>query len=104
MVIEMLRVTCPPEKRAAFIQRDAEVWTRGLMRHPGFLGKEVWTNPATPSEIILVMRWESLAHWKSFPQEWSRELDAQMGDLLMPLRCEAYEVAVPHPLFAPKGD
>jgi uncharacterized protein (TIGR03792 family) len=92
MVIELLRVTCPPEKHAAFIQRDAEVWTRGLAQHLGFMGKEVWVSPDHPSQVTLVIRWASMAHWKSFPAEWSQRQDEQMGDLLMPLTCEAYEV------------
>jgi uncharacterized protein (TIGR03792 family) len=95
MVIELLRLTCPPEKQAAFIQRDAEVWTRGLAQHPGFLGKEVWLSPAHPSQVTLVIRWASLEHWKSFPEEWSRRQDEQMGDLLMPFTCETYEVVTP---------
>ena len=95
MVIELLRVSCPPDKRGAFIQRDAEVWTRGLMRHAGFLGKEVWTNPDDPSQVVFVIHWESMAQWQSFPQKWCDELDAQMGDLLMSFTCETYQVAVP---------
>jgi uncharacterized protein (TIGR03792 family) len=97
MVIELLRVSCPPEKQAAFIERDAEVWTRGLARHAGFMGKEVWVSPDQPSQVTLVIRWESLEHWKSFPAEWSQRQDEQMGDLWMPVTCEAYQVVAPHP-------
>ena len=108
MVIELLKVTCPSEKHAAFIQRDGDVWTRGLMRHPGFVGKEVWTNPDNPAQVILVIHWESMAQWRSFPREWRDELDAKMGDLLLPFTCETYDVVMPdiRPFLArqPGGD
>lgn len=102
MVIELLRVTCPKEKQAAFIQRDSEVWTPGLAKHPGFLGKEVWVSPDKDDEVVLVIRWESMEHWRTFPAEWAPGLDAQMGDLLMPLACEAYEIAMPNPFMTIK--
>lgn len=95
MVIELLRVTCPKEKQAAFIQRDSEVWTPGLAKQPGFLGKEVWVRTDKANEVVFIIRWETMDHWKSFPAEWGPQLDEQMGDLLMPLACEAYEVSEP---------
>jgi uncharacterized protein (TIGR03792 family) len=92
MVIEMLRVQCPPNRRAEFLQRDAAVWTQALSRHEGFISKESWLSQDDPDKVTLVIRWRSLAHWQSFPAELGKELDKQMGDLLCPLTCEAYEV------------
>ena len=95
MIIEVLKVTCPPELREAFIARDAEVWTPALAKQSGFISKEVWASLEDPSQVTLVIRWESWAHWKAFPAAWSKVLDAQMGDLLMLVNCQSYEVAHP---------
>lgn len=99
MIVEYLRVTCPSEKRDAFIQRDAEVWTRGLTGQPGYLGKEVWCNPAKPDEVVLVIHLESLAHLRAISPAWCDEMEAAMGDLLMPLRSEIFEVTAPDPRY-----
>lgn len=85
MVIEFLTFTVPAVQRAAFLARDAEVWTTGLAQHPGYLGKEVWVDADDPTQVTCVIRWASLAEWKSFPESRIQELDAQMGELLMPV-------------------
>ena len=99
MIVEFLRITCPPEKREAFIQRDAEVWTRRLMTQPGFLGKEVWTNPDDPDHIYLAIHLESRARLSAISKEWCDETDAAMGDLLMPLTSEVVDVVLPDPRY-----
>jgi uncharacterized protein (TIGR03792 family) len=68
MVIEWLRVKVRPELRDRFLDKDEEIWTAWLARQDGFRGKEVWQGDH-PEEIVLVVRWESLAHWKGIPQE-----------------------------------
>ena len=80
MVIEWLRFKVPPEKWEAFIQRDEEVWTAGLKNFPGYLGKEIWVDSAE-NEVVMLIRWETRAHWKSVLQSTIDELDRQMGDL-----------------------
>lgn len=85
MVIEFLTFTVPVDRRTAFLARDAEVWTAGLAQQPGFLDKEVWVAADDPTQVTCVIRWASLAEWKTFPDSRLRELDAQMGDLLMPV-------------------
>lgn len=97
MIVEFLRIACPPEKRDAFIQRDHEVWTRGLMTQPGFLGKEVWLNPYKPDEVVLAIHMESWEQLRAIPREWCEQTDAAMGDLLMPLTAELFEVTHPDP-------
>lgn len=94
MVIEVLTITCPPGRRDEFIARDAEAWTPALAKHPGFIGKEVWACLDDPCRVVLVIRWESLAQWKTFPPELEARLAAQMGDVQLSLRGEAYEVAL----------
>jgi uncharacterized protein (TIGR03792 family) len=96
MVIEWLRFDVPAAKRAAFLKRDNEVWTAGLSRYPGFVGKELWLE-AESGNVIAVIRWETLSAWKSIPQLDLEGLDAAMGDLVMPiLESRAYETLPAH--------
>ncbi|HEY9798470.1 MAG TPA: TIGR03792 family protein [Leptolyngbyaceae cyanobacterium] len=77
MVIEWLKVMVSPELQEKFIQKDAEIWTATLASYPGFLGKEVWINPETPSEVVLIIRWESLEAWKAIPQDQLEQTEQQ---------------------------
>ncbi len=79
MIIEWLRFKVPPEKWEAFIQRDEEVWTAGLKKIPGFLGKEIWVD-SVENEVVMLIRWETREQWKSVLQSTIDELDRQMGD------------------------
>ncbi len=69
MVIEWLKVRVPAELREKFIQKDAEIWTSMLASYPGFLDKEVWIDPETPTEFVLVIRWASREQWQAIPAE-----------------------------------
>ena len=80
MIIEWLRFKVPPEKWEAFIQRDEEVWTAGLKKFPGFLGKEILVE-SVENEVVMLIRWETREKWKSVPQSTIDELDGKMGDL-----------------------
>ncbi|MEO0688165.1 MAG: TIGR03792 family protein [Cyanobacteria bacterium J06649_11] len=73
MVIELLKFKIPPKHRENYIKRDAEIWTAALVNYPGFLGKELWINPNDPSELVMIIRWETREQWKSILQE---EIDA----------------------------
>ena len=84
MVIEWLKFKVPPELWEAFIQRDEEVWTAGLQKFPGFLGKEVWIEPEQ-NEIVLVILWQTQEDWDAFPTEEVEKLDQAMGELQMPI-------------------
>lgn len=77
MVIEWLRVKVAPELRERYIQKDAEIWTSFLAEYPGFLGKQVWINPNNPSEVILVIHWESREAWKSVPANRLEAIDQE---------------------------
>lgn len=92
MVIEWLQFKVPQDKWDAFLARDEEVWTAGLRRYPGFIGKETWIDPLK-EEIILVIHWETRTQWKAVPQDEIDELDRQMGDLRMPI-VHSYEYQV----------
>ncbi|MBD1809924.1 TIGR03792 family protein [Microcoleus sp. FACHB-SPT15] len=80
MVIEWLRVSVSPELRERYIQKDAEIWTSMLVQHPGFLGKEVWINPETQNEVILIIRWASLEAWKAVSAEQLAQTDQQFNE------------------------
>lgn len=69
MVIELLKFQVPREARANYIQKDSEIWTTTLAKYPGFLGKEVWTNPNDPTELILIIRWATREQWQAIPGE-----------------------------------
>lgn len=75
-MIEWLRVWVRRDLRDDFLRKDAEVWTAGLSREPGFLGKEVWLGEEE-DEVVLVIRWESEAAWKGIPEERLEELERQ---------------------------
>ena len=97
-VIELLRTRVPVEKQEEFLARDAAVWTPALANHDGFISKECWISLDEPDLVTMVIHWNSLAQWQSFPADLLTELDRQMGDLLFPLTCETYAVhgQVPH--------
>jgi uncharacterized protein (TIGR03792 family) len=84
MVIEWLRFRVPPKLREAFIKKDAEVWTAKTTQIQGYLGKEVWIDPVS-SDIVLVIRWESIEAWQSVPQAEIDRLNKLMGDLAFPV-------------------
>jgi uncharacterized protein (TIGR03792 family) len=79
MVIEWLKFQVAPELREAFIQKDEEVWTEGLKKISGYLGKEVWIDPDT-DEVIVMIRWESMEVWKSIPKAEVDRLNKLMGN------------------------
>jgi uncharacterized protein (TIGR03792 family) len=72
-VIEWQRIRVRPELRERFLRKDEEIWTAGLAREPGFLGKEIWLGE--DGEVVLVIRWESEKSWKGVSLERLDELD-----------------------------
>jgi len=93
MIIEWLRFKVPPEKLEAFILGDEEVWTAGIKKFPGFLGKEILVD-SVENEVVRLIRWETREQWKSVLQSTIDELDRQMGDLQIAI-AESREYQVP---------
>ena len=94
MVIEELTFTMDPTIVAAYLARDAEVWTAFLAEQPGFVGKEVWLPADRPGTVVLVIRWETRDHWKAITPEQCAAVDACMGELQAEsLACREYVVA-----------
>jgi uncharacterized protein (TIGR03792 family) len=92
MVIEWLKFRVAPELREAFIQKDEEVWTAAFKQVTGYLGKEVWIDPDN-NDVVIMIRWESMAIWKSIPKAEIALLEQQMGSLNLPIiESRAYQV------------
>ena len=91
-VIELLRATCVPGRRAEWLVRDAEIWTPALAAHDGYISKEVWPSIDNPDEVVIIVRWESLAQWRTFPDELNLALDARMRDVQLAVTSEALEI------------
>jgi uncharacterized protein (TIGR03792 family) len=91
-VVEMLRVKCAPGRRDEWLVRDAEVWTPALAAHDGFISKAVWPSIDNPDDVVIIVYWESLAQWKSFPKTLEAALDAQMADLQLTVTGEALAI------------
>lgn len=96
MVIEWLKVRVSPELREKFIQKDAEIWTAMLSEYPGFLSKEVWINPEIPTEVVLMIRWETLEQWKAVPTERLAEIEGhftqELGEQQEIIEAAQYQV------------
>lgn len=96
MVIEWQRVRVRPEIRERYLEKDAEVWTRGLEAEPGFLGKEVWLGE--DGEVVLVIRWRSRGDWQGVPPERLAELERRFREAFPDeaherVECKSFEVA-----------
>lgn len=50
-----------------------------LATYPGFLGKEVWIDPETPTEVTLIIRWASREAWESVPPERLKQVEKQFA-------------------------
>lgn len=82
MVIECLRFKVVPESREYFVQMDEEIWTPALAQNPGFLGKEVWINPDNLTEVMIIIRWESMAAWDSISAETLQHVEARFNEAI----------------------
>jgi uncharacterized protein (TIGR03792 family) len=82
MVVEWRRVRVRPELRRRFLAADEAVWTAGLAREAGFLGKEVWLDEEEPGEVVLVIRWASERDWQAIPAARLEELERRFRERL----------------------
>ena len=96
MVIEWLKFTVSPELREKFIQKDAEIWTSMLATYPGFLSKEIWISPETPSEVVVLIRWASREAWQLVPPERLEQTEQlftqEFGDQHQIIEAAEYQV------------
>src|ERR1044071_2163556 len=80
MIVEWQCMRVRPELLERYLAADEEVWTAGLAREEGFLGKEVWLDRERPGEVVLVIRWESERHWKGIAEERLEELERRFHE------------------------
>lgn len=96
MEIEWLKVQVNPDLREKFVQKDAEIWTAGLAKYPGFLHKEIWISPNNLTELILVIHWQSFEQWQAIPTEDLKQLEDQfhqaMGNTYTIIESSRYQV------------
>jgi uncharacterized protein (TIGR03792 family) len=78
MVIEWKKVRVKPEARDRWLEKGREIWTAGLAREKGFLGKEVWLGEG--AEVIVMVRWRTEEDWKGIAQERLDELTRRFGE------------------------
>ena len=95
MVIEWLQFRVDEEIQDEFVERDRAIWTAALAQYPGFVKKEVWTNPAQPNEVICVIHWATIEQWKAIPVSDLEAIEAEfkgvMGDRYELLGVTTYE-------------
>ncbi len=65
-VIEHLRLKVPQESREDWMVAERGSWEPWLKHQPGFLGRDLFWDPAT-EEGTLLIRWSSREAWKSIP-------------------------------------
>ncbi|ABA19959.1 conserved hypothetical protein [Trichormus variabilis ATCC 29413] len=96
VVIEFLRFKVEASLRESYIHKDAEIWTTALAKYPGFLGKEVWTNPLESTEVIFIIYWETKEHWKTIPaadlEAIEQRFKQAVGDIYELVEFREYQV------------
>ena len=63
-VVEHLRLQVPRESREQWMVAERGSWEPWLKQQPGFLGRDLFWDPAT-EEGTLLIRWSSRKAWKS---------------------------------------
>lgn len=81
--VEYLVFEVNPSKVKEFTQLEHEIWSQMLSEYPGFISKEIWLNEYKPSEVTVIIYWESIKLWKSVPEdaimESIRKFDEAIG-------------------------
>lgn len=67
--VEWLKFQVPAQQQALFIKQDVAIWTPVLASYPGFQSKEIWTNPNSPNELVIITHWASFDQWQAIPKE-----------------------------------
>jgi uncharacterized protein (TIGR03792 family) len=97
MIVEWKRLRVRPELRARFVAVDEQVWTAGLARQAGFLGKEVWLDREDPAGVALAIRWRSPGDLRGVAPERLEELARSFAGALPEgveeLETVVYEIA-----------
>jgi uncharacterized protein (TIGR03792 family) len=96
MVIEFLTFHVPLTDQPAFIAADAAIWTATLSCQPGYLGKDIWRDKASPDSLRLVIRWASRNAWRAVPRalldQTNADFVAALGQSYPVLSCTEFDV------------
>lgn len=77
MIIEWLTVSVPADWHDRYIAVDAEIWTTFLATCPGYVGKQIWKNPASQDQLVLIVHWQSRTQWKAIDPDQLQVVEAQ---------------------------
>ncbi|MDC7235848.1 MAG: TIGR03792 family protein [Spirochaetales bacterium] len=84
----------PPDQVDRWIELDHEIWSKGLAKWPGYIRKEVWSNPDKPGILTILIYWESLEQWKAVDLDWLMETDRLFDESFFPAKAEI--IGTPH--------
>ena len=63
-----------------------------LEQHPGFVGKQVWTDRERAGQIHCVITWADQASWDAIPAADVERVDAEMGEWYRPCTMRTFDV------------
>lgn len=92
MVVEFLTFRVPASERDAWLDLEAQHWTRFLERQDGFVRKEMWAPVGEPGVVHAVIWWESVEQWKAIPTDALEAVAAAMGEHERTAECTTFEV------------
>ena len=79
-VLEFLEINIWSRDLQTFLDADSKIWTHFLSSQPGFIRKEVMTNPHDPAAgnctVTVTILWESRELWKSVDPKQLADADA----------------------------
>ena len=79
-VVEHLRLRVPDEAREHWMAAERSSWEPWLQQQPGFLGRDLFWDPAT-GEGVLLIRWSSREAWKSISADEVEQVQARFETL-----------------------
>lgn len=79
-VVEHLRLRVPDEAREHWMAAERGSWEPWLQQQPGFLGRDLFWDPAT-GEGVLLIRWSSREAWKSISADEVERVQARFETL-----------------------
>ena len=91
-VVEHLRLQVPRESREQWMAAERGSWEPWLKQQPGFLGRDLFWDPAT-EEGTLLIRWSSRKAWKSISMA-----QQALSTLMMPIATSSLHPENPSPV------
>ncbi len=79
MVIEFLTFDVAADEREEWLAVDERTWSQFLAKQPGFLRKEIWSEPLTSGQVHAMICWADEASWQAIPVAELAAVDRSMG-------------------------